>query len=664
VLRRGFFVSTLLIASAVVPAAHAAGGPALFEVGAAVRSLDPSVPVYSGGFSLSPPISQLRDPLQVRAFYVSDGKHAVEVAVVDAQGAFAAYQEGPQYGYDAIRVEAAKAIAAETHTDMTSDDIVMQTTHTHAGPTLEGIWGPVPLPYLQEVRDEAVQALVAAAQSARPAHLQWALIDDRDIAGVNLDQDSYQGWSNDQQLSILRAVNPRTGATIATFAQAPTHGAQICGQCKKILSADWFGAVRAQLDRQLGGISVVGPATLGRQESPVETTGGANMVWLARMIAGDLEHALVAARWVTEPTVGGVSTMLSVPATNAALLQLNDDWALPDDAKDAEAQASGIYPIDRANTPPYRTGQVLGTWITALRIGRLAFVSAPGEPFPELRAAVAHAVQGTDELVELSKSQDDFGYLYPSWVVAFPAVYQSDHHIFSVAPQAGDQVVSAQTSELGSLGFLTDTPVDGPVPIRPGQKLEPGLQTGSSPRFGDAGAHGAFAPVLQATFSPASPSDEQLQGKVHWDFGDGTSADTGYLEVGQDYGQTGQGAKGATRFRHPFRPGRYTIRATATDTGGKRAEWSSVLRVYPRLHAEVAVRPAGPGRVALRAIAEGGDEAVLAASWRLAGGARMAGVRLVRTVRPGDRVALSIVDGNGETARTTCRLRPRLRACR
>src|SRR5438093_8741887 len=54
-----------------------------FRVGAAVESLRPPVPVYSGGFGASPPITKIHDPLQVRALYVSDGKHAVAFAVVD-----------------------------------------------------------------------------------------------------------------------------------------------------------------------------------------------------------------------------------------------------------------------------------------------------------------------------------------------------------------------------------------------------------------------------------------------------------------------------------------------------------------------------------------------------------------------------------------------------
>src|SRR5919107_596663 len=84
-------------ACAVPVASAAAAKPATFRAGAAARSIAPPVPVFSGGFGLSPPITRMRDPLEARAFYVEGGGHAVAFAVVDAQGQFAAYQEGAGY---------------------------------------------------------------------------------------------------------------------------------------------------------------------------------------------------------------------------------------------------------------------------------------------------------------------------------------------------------------------------------------------------------------------------------------------------------------------------------------------------------------------------------------------------------------------------------------
>src|SRR3954451_23615050 len=167
-MRRVLAIAVLAFAL-LAPGASAA----TFRAGAGVASIDPPMPVYAGGFGLSPPITQVHDPLEVRAFYVSNGRHAVAMAVVDAQAWFGSYQEGAELGIDGARRLAARRIGG----GMKASDIVVQSTHGHAAPTLEGIWGPVPPKYLALVRDRTVQALTEAARSARPAHLQYGAVD-------------------------------------------------------------------------------------------------------------------------------------------------------------------------------------------------------------------------------------------------------------------------------------------------------------------------------------------------------------------------------------------------------------------------------------------------------------------------------------------------------
>jgi hypothetical protein len=589
----------LAVALVLSCAASASAKPALFRVGAAVRSIAPVVPVYSGGFSLSPAITKEHDPLQVRAFYISNGQTALAFVVVDAQGYFSGYQEGQDLGQLADRIDAARAASAAGGVKMTDVDIIEQATHGHAAPTLEGIWGPVPLEYLQLVHDQVVSAVAGAAAAARPAYVQFATIGDQNIVGSTINQDNYQGWVTDIQLSILRAVDPHSGQTIATFASVPTHGAHVCGQCLKILSADYFGAVRMALDRQLGGINVVGPALLGRQESPVETTGIANMEWIAGVIDNDLLEALTHAYWITSPRLGAVQSTLQYPAANVALLALDSANHLPDAQKAQEAQQSGIYPIDRADTPPFETGNVLGTWLTAFRIGDVAFLSMPGEPFPEVRLAIVQQT-AAKTVVALSKGQDDFGYFFPAFDYVFPEAYNSDHLIFNVAPQLGDQVISGQVANMRALGFSTRTMLDTPLANNYFAKLQPGLQTMASPPTGDAGRSGLFTARLQAIFMPVSFTDPQLAGQIHWDFGNFTHADTGYIEVGQDWGQTGQGVHGVAMFEHSWPPGSYRVTATAHDTSGNKLSWTIAVRVFPQLHVNCRGRVWGGDGVVLR----------------------------------------------------------------
>src|SRR5439155_23972834 len=121
---RGIFaVAAGALAALALACPAGAATPALFRAGAAVRSIDPPVPVYSGGFSLSPPIKRVHDPLQVRAFYVSNGRSALAFATIDAQGYFSGYEEGPDYGTLADRTDAARSAGAAGGTRMTQADV-------------------------------------------------------------------------------------------------------------------------------------------------------------------------------------------------------------------------------------------------------------------------------------------------------------------------------------------------------------------------------------------------------------------------------------------------------------------------------------------------------------------------------------------------------------
>ena len=631
-MRRAALVGALFLALAA-PAA-AAPKPAPFRVGAAVANINPlpGVPVYSGGFGASPPLTdkQVHDPLEVRAIYVSNGKKAVATAVVDAQAMFGGYQEG-DLGITDAREKAAAAIGG----GMAAGDVIVQSTHGHAAPTLEGIWGPVPPPYLKLVHDRIVQALTEAARAARPANLQWGSVDAPYLDNIDVAQtDSYSGWQQDGQLDVLRAVDPADGRTIATLAHVPVHGDIVNGAGLKLLSADYFGFVRRDLDEKLGGISVVGPATLGREESPVQTNGLEDSRWVATVVTSLVHRALSDARWVTDPTIASSEQLLQVPAVNAALLALVEANHLPDDQKQQLFDASGEYPIDRADTPPYLTGNVIGAYLTALRIGPLAYLSMPGEPFPEIRTTIAGATTGAQQVVALSKGQDDWGYFYPAFDEPFTETYDSDHLTYNVAPQAGDQVIQGQLQNLAAVGFTTDTTVARPMDNRYEQGTRPGVQFLASPPEGDAGPDGTLPVTLQGIYGAAQFGGADLDGPLRWDFGDGTTGESGSEK----------------RFVHAFTPGTYEVRVTAKDTQGREASWSLPVRVHRELRA--AIERDGSELVGA---ARGGKRPVLAWRWRFGDGSTAYGPR-VRAPRGATSATLSVTDATGTVVSVTRRL--------
>jgi hypothetical protein len=571
----------------------------------------------------------------------------VAFAIVDSQAYFAAYQEGPNYGITSVRQQAS-AQMSRLGPAMSRADIIVQGTHSHSAATLEGIWGPVPLSYLKLVHDQTVAALVAAARTARPAQLQYASVEAPELDNSATAQyDSFPGWTQDGQLSVLRAVTPRSGATIATFVNVPAHPDIVCGACLKTLTADYLGAVRDALDRRLGGVTVATPATLGREESPVQATGIGEMRWFARVVAALAGAALERPHWITDSTIGAAESMAEIPGANPALLALVEANHLPDSAKQQLLSASGEYPIDRQDTPPYQSGSLIGTYLTALRIGPLAYLSMPGEPFPEVRLTIAGAVHGAAMIVALSKGQDDLGYFYPSWVYPFTEVYPTDQGTFSVAPQAGDQVIEGQLANIGHLDFPTaGFAVPAPLPTDYAAALRPGLQALASAPVGDANAHGRRLVTLQAIYAPAEQDGEPLAGQLHWSFGDGTTAVSPALSFGGPCGSptladtaiTNCPKTGPAYVQHAFPVGTFHVHVSGADTAGHPVSYSLVVRVYPRLRVGWRVVRRRGGVVTLRAVAHGGSGRLLAASWRFPGGRRARGLIVTHRFAHGSRV--------------------------
>jgi hypothetical protein len=637
---RRLALATLLVALAAAPAAHAAR-PATFQVGAATRSIDPpaGVDVYPGGFGKAPALyaKDVAKPLQVKAFYVERDGHAVAFAIVDCQAWFAAYQPAdngnPQpYGISDARAHAASAVPGGK---LPAESIIVQGTHSHAAPTLEGIWGPVREAYLKHVHDQTVAAIAAAAASARPAHLQFGKVNAPYLNNIVTAQtDSYTGWSQDPLFTVLRAVAPSSHETIATFVNVPAHPDIVEGSGGNgILHPDYFGTVRDALEERLGGTAGVGGATLGREETPVQVGGLDASRWFSGVVSELATRALGKAKWITDGSLSAVSRRTYSPGANPALLALVAANHLPPEQKQAIYDSeAGLYPINRADTPPWLTGTVLGTDLTAIRIGPLAYVSMPGESFPEIRITIAKATKGAAEVIALAKGQDDMGYFYPAWVHPFTFLYESDHWTYNVAPQFGDQVIEDQLLNLGELGFETLPSVSTPMKTDWGHAIKAGIQAMASPARGSLSSDGKFTTELRSIFNSAPYGTSPARAEdVHWDFGDGTTADT---RADKRWG-----------FTHDYTaPGRYTIKLWTTDTEGNRYDWQVPVRVYPELRPAVATDGAE-----LVAHAAGGAKPVLAYRWQFDNGETATGRRV--TLPEGATAAtLSVTDSAGTVA--------------
>ncbi|MCA1832837.1 MAG: PKD domain-containing protein [Actinomycetota bacterium] len=709
--RLALLLATLLILAPL--ASRATESPrATFQVGAATADLTPlpGITVYSGGFGTSPPLTNqniLADNLlNARAIYVGNGAHSVAMVVVDSQGLFAAVQKASadpnpltnanKLGIDGMRADAAAAVSALDGDlpDMAPKDIIIQGSHSHSAPTAMGIWGPVDDAYLQQIHDRVVTAIVQAATNAEAANLQYATVNAPWLDNVITNQtDSYQGWTQDEQVSVLRAVSPSDGSTITTFANVPAHPDIVNGAGDEKLTADYFGETRRLLEEELGGTGIVGGATLGREESPIQVGGIDQMRKYGRTVAELITRALTykcapsgcdpkigtPATWVTDDTIDSAETFIEVPATNPLLTVLNTMYQarnfLPPEFND-EFNGEVAYPINRSTTPPYATGNFVGTSLTALRIGGIAYISLNGEAFPEVRHSIERAVS-TDMLVGLSLGQDQLGYYEPAHAWAFAngfVPYHSDHLEYNVSPVLGDEVVHGQVANLLQLGFDGGPAVPLPEDHDYAAGLKPGIQALASPERGDAAADGTFTTYLEAIYGDAAiqssictlpesadlarlandithPFRDGCYGAVkdgsstgvYWSFGDGTTKEEHF------------GGRRGGWFAHTFPdtgsfPRTFHVTLTTADNRDRTASWSLDVVVYPHLTASVS-QSADGNTVTYTASAAGGQGNILAYRWTFSDGSTASGQTVTHAftdAAPGATV--TVTDGTGTTA--------------
>ncbi len=613
---------------------------ASFSVGFAVRDVSPSGCAdcrpegqFLGGFGYDDPVTVENDPLQVRAMAISNGASTVALAIVDTQGYFSGNQEGPWGSRDA-REHAAAALG------IAPADIIISSTHSHAAPTIMGIWGSTDPAYLKYVHDQTVAAVVAAGtpSSMRPAELLAAEADVSDAIISAIEQtDGYQGWRVEGRTPVLWARDPATKATLGLYANVPVHADVVNGVGLDLMSADHIGVERDLLDVDLGGTSVIAMGTLGRQEAIVQTDGLAAANRLGTYVANEIERALATAEPITDTTLASSEQYVVVPGTNPLLAALNYGNAAPG----CPCNVPGIdtWTIDRAITPPFLAGGAFGTWITALRIGDIVYATEPCEAFPEVSTAIRKAFGGADVRI-IGMAQDQLGYYYPPESYPFTFTNPTDHHIYNASLLLGEINVAAHVLNANALGFDA-TPSHETIEFDdPLSTLEAGVQWFPNRReSGDA--------VFEITAYTSEPAYTDIPNGVTLDTLD-TLDGLGACPTTITWSFGGETSGGCGQIvPHTFAgPGTYEVTASITDDRtGNTITWTGTLIVNEPLVATVAV-----SGDTLTAGVSGGQGTILAAHWTFEDATTADGITVTK---PGAAGSVQVVDGAGNHATTT-----------
>ena len=474
----GSALAALALVAAVPTAATAASatqGSAGYRVGIAQRSINPDPdgtfagkPVYLGGYGIgggSPAFAGraatgiLGSGPSVRAFAVADRDgSAFAIADIETQGWFVATKDGP-YGLLDMR----EAVEDRTGGNLDAEHVVLQTDHSHSGADTLGVWGGVPPEYRSYMFDQTVDAVVEAYNSMRQGRLYYGTAPGRDLLSNQFEYDAANGNDVvDSDVRVLQARDKR-GRPFATLLNFSAHST-VLGSSNTKISGDWVQLANPILERRFGGEAMTLVGTLGRTQpgdrgcsDPAATGDDAqNLCKLrdyARRVVDRAADAADAAEPVGgDPVVAARSYLIEDVASSPLLLGLLYG-----------GDPIGV-PINRTITPPWLTGNVLGTVTATARIGEVLLSSGPGEMYPQIPLKVAETVPARGYMTA-GLANDQLGYLiapYESYPEPIRRSFfnergdevspiDNDNYFFNVSHTMGERVTCSLLRGAGEL---------------------------------------------------------------------------------------------------------------------------------------------------------------------------------------------------------------------
>jgi hypothetical protein len=311
-----------------------------------------------------------------------------------------------------------------------------------------------------------------------------------------------------------------------------------------------------------------------------------DIILMGHAVANLTMDALAHPHPVTDPSLMSAEQHIISPADNAALLVLSESCTTGSTGEQAISTATGgsIYPACRSMVPPYTYAAALGTWVTALRIGRLVFISEPGEFAAPIHWTWQDSIGDADAVAVVGAAQDFLGYEFPVYVTPF-TLLGGDELVFNPGVELGDQVELAGKQDAAALGFPVDWATSGETTVTDNdytQVTRPGVQLLASNDIVPHGTAVTFEassqiprlemscdnPALLVT-PPSCALPEDAMGPFHWDFGDGTTRTTPIQGAARAYFSPYV----THRFAHP---GRYRVTVGATDSQGQQATPASI----------------------------------------------------------------------------------------
>jgi hypothetical protein len=306
-------------------------------------------------------------------------------------------------------------------------------------------------------------AIVEAYQSMRPGRLYYGTAPGRDLLSNQFGYDAAHGNDTlDSDVRVLQARDKR-GNTFATLLNFSAHST-VLGSGNTKISGDWPQLANPLLEQRFGGEAMTVVGTLGRTQpgdrgcgDPAATDEDAQNLcklhdYADRVVDRAADAAAAAKPVGGDPLVAARSYLIEDVASSPLLLGLLYGGA-----------PIGI-PINRATTPPWITGNVIGTVTASARIGDVLLSSGPGEMYPQIPLKVAATVPARGYMTA-GLANDQLGYLIAPFE-SYPepirrsffnergdevSPIDNDNYFFNVSHTMGERVTCSLLRGAGEL---------------------------------------------------------------------------------------------------------------------------------------------------------------------------------------------------------------------
>jgi hypothetical protein len=410
-MKRLLFVLPALCLLFLLPLVGHADARYDLKVGVAQASVTPGDAAFIAGGRNNRRFTGVHDSLYVKVIAVSDARNHIVMVSFDCIGML----------YTTL-VEIRKEIASQLPASaFNPGHIVMNSTHTHSGPDVVGIWGPdqmtsgVDSAYMRRVVTTTVNTIVQAWKNRQDATMVYAETE----FGQDWVYNISDSLNLDRSLSVLQFLD-RNGKSIGTLTNFACHPTILDG-ANSLVSSDYPGAMYQQLDQQLGGTNIFLNGSIGGWVQPeyepktfesVNRRGGE--------LAAAVLNALKQPKTMSHSAIEYRSIVFNLPVSNPGFRQL---------------AAAGV--IDRAMTDSVETE------LAFFSLGEAQFVTHPGETSPTYAKASKKKMKNNGPRFVIGLGMDALGYiLTPEFYVPGTQMKHAGYLTsMSVDKQAGEIIM-------------------------------------------------------------------------------------------------------------------------------------------------------------------------------------------------------------------------------